>query len=239
MWLNATSNCPGWNAFCLQKFRLTAAFDKLSPCSLWMLHAYMFKRHCVCVILQNFDFVKYNVNWFRSIGTRLLLLPKLQWRDALIPALKSSNLTYILRTCWWLDMKWQAVPICPLIKHFSISMFHVNINFAPILSFKECAKLPVILSFALFNNSMSVSENTKLIRNISIALMWTHSVLSWLISNALRASAGGFSVNKCKVTIGYEISFCKATIDLIRIPQHYLCLNSNLVQLCLKFSHCE
>ena len=40
MRLNATYNCPCWNAFCLHKFRLTTAFDKLIPCNLWTLHAY-------------------------------------------------------------------------------------------------------------------------------------------------------------------------------------------------------
>ena len=34
MQLDATYTCPGWNAFCLHKFRLTTAFDKLIPCTL-------------------------------------------------------------------------------------------------------------------------------------------------------------------------------------------------------------
>ena len=37
---NAAYNCPGWNAFCLHKFRLTAAFDKHITCTLWTVHAY-------------------------------------------------------------------------------------------------------------------------------------------------------------------------------------------------------
>ena len=50
MQLNATYNCPGGNAFCLHKFRLTTAFDKLIPCTLWTVDAYDgIKGNCVHV----------------------------------------------------------------------------------------------------------------------------------------------------------------------------------------------
>ena len=106
-----------------------------------------------------------------------------------------------------------TVPICPLIKWSSISMLHVNITFSPILSSKECAKLQVTLRFAFIINSKSVSQNTKLIGNSYMALIKIHSVLSGLIIHLFRASAGAFSANKCKASIGYEISFCTATLD--------------------------
>ena len=52
VWLNATCTFPGRNVFCLPKFRLNTAFDKLIPCTLWTVHAYgSVKGNCVCVIV--------------------------------------------------------------------------------------------------------------------------------------------------------------------------------------------
>ena len=53
------------------------------------------KGNCVRVTATELllFFFKVNVDWFYSIGTLLLLLPKLSCDDALMHAFKSSNLT--------------------------------------------------------------------------------------------------------------------------------------------------
>ena len=57
-----------------------------------------------------------------------------------------------------------------------------------------------------------VSENTKLIKKLSIALIKMNSVLSRLIKNLFCAPTKAFSANKGKVSIGYEILFCTSSL---------------------------
>ena len=57
MQLNTTYNCQDWNAFCLHKFRLTTAFDKLIPCNLLTVDAYdSAKGNFVGVAFTKFHF---------------------------------------------------------------------------------------------------------------------------------------------------------------------------------------
>ena len=68
--VNATYNCVGGNAICLHKFRLTTAFDKLIPYTLWTVHAYnSVKGNCIHVTATELllFFFKLNVAWLPSI----------------------------------------------------------------------------------------------------------------------------------------------------------------------------